>query len=80
MEWIKAGTTSHHDGSRTIRYVSPGTHVMIESRRRPVKHANGIGSWDYTSYFVILPNGTEKEFHQLRAAKAAAEMLKEARR
>ena len=79
MEWIKAGTTNHDDGSRTIRYVSPGTHIMIESRRRPVKHANGIGSWMSTSYFVITPDGKEKEFWKLQLAKDAAERMEAAK-
>lgn len=75
MNWIKAGTTNHPDGSKEIRYVSNETKIYVESRTCPVPHANGIGSWMHTSYFVITPDGKEKKFWKLQLAKDAAEKL-----
>lgn len=76
MKWIKTGYSVHGDGSSETRYEAAGTDFMIESRKRPIPHANGIGSWMYTSYFLIFPAyGGEKEFHRLMDAKAAAENI-----
>ena len=72
-EWKKTGRTALDDGSVTVRYQSGD--LAIESRKRPIPHANGnIGSWMFTSYFLIRPDGTEKEYYSLKDAKAAAEV------
>ena len=71
MVWEKVGTTKHGNGASEIRYKSGD--YAVESRKRPIAHANGDGYWMYTSYFLIKPDGTEKEFMSLSAAKAAAE-------
>ena len=82
MDWKKSMTklTPNGDGAiaRTVRYISPGTGWAIESRKRPIEHANGGGYngakyWMFTSYFLIRPDGSEKEYHSLKDAKAAAE-------
>ena len=73
MKWIKTGRSIHADGSAETRYETTGTDFMIESRKRPIPHANGIGSWMFTSYHLIFPDGHEKMFHRLMDAKAAAE-------
>jgi len=49
--------------------------LYIESRRRHIPHADGVGTWDHTTYFVIQ-NGTELvEKQTLRDAKEYAEGL-----
>lgn len=82
MDWIKSMTTLTPNGdgaiARTVRYISPGTGWAIESRKRPIEHANGGGYngakyWMFTSYFLIRPDGSEMEYHSLTDAKAAAE-------
>ena len=75
MKWIQKSIAVHGDGSQEIRYEAPSTGFSIESRKRPVPHANGVGSWMFTSYHLICPDGTEKMFHRLSDAKAAAEKL-----
>lgn len=72
MKWSKNGTVIKSNGEKIIFYNSD-TGLKIESRRRPIPHANGVGSWLYTSYFLIQPDGTEKEYHSLKDAKEAAE-------
>ena len=74
-QWIKAARTIRGTGEKTIRYESLSNPNFIESRKEAVPHANGIGFWFRTSYFVIRPDGTEKEYYSLRAAKEAAESL-----
>ena len=72
MEWNKTQVTFNTiTGSRTIRYRS-GEYV-IESRRRAIPHSGREGSWLHTTYFLIRPDGTEKEYHSMKDAKAAAE-------
>ena len=78
MNWTKISTSVNvSTGAKTVRYAS-GTGYNIESRKRPIPHANGGGYngakyWMYTSYYLIRPDGTEKEYHSLKDAKAAAE-------
>ncbi len=72
MVWRKTCTSIRAmSGDRTIRYVCG--EWAIESRRRAIPHANGEGSWLHTTYFLIRPDGTEKEYYSLRDAKEAAE-------
>ena len=72
MEWTKTMTIiKAMSGDRTIRYTSGK--FAIESRRRSIPHSGRAGSWLHTTYFLIRPDGTEKEYHSMKDAKAAAE-------
>lgn len=73
LNWAKISTTISGTGAKTIVYHAKGTARAIESRRVPIPHANGVGIWFHTSYFVIYQDGAEKEFNTLADAKAAAE-------
>ena len=75
MIWIKTDRSVHGDGSSETRYEAAGTGFMIESRKRPIPHANGVGSWMYTSYHLFFPDGHEKKFSRLMDAKEAAESI-----
>ena len=75
--WKKVSRTVQGDGSTTIRYEG-GCLYVVESRKRPIPHANRRGTWMFTSYFVINPEtGYEKEYNSLADAKAAAEKIEE---
>jgi len=67
---VKAST-----GEKTIWYESPDSKVVIESRKRAIPHANRSGVWYRTTYFVVSPDGTEKEYMTLGRAKEAAEEM-----
>lgn len=71
--WIKTGTTIRANGEKVIRYESFRNQNAIESRKAAIPHAGGSGVWYHTSYFLIRPDGTEKEYWTLAAAKEAAE-------
>ena len=71
--WIKTATTVRGDGSKVIRYESFRNSNAIESRKEALPHANGVGVWFHTSFFLIRPDGTEKEYYTMKAAKQAAE-------
>jgi hypothetical protein len=73
-KWVKAGVTIGPEG-RTITYRAPDTGVRIESRKVEVPHANRVGTWKHTSYWVIWPDGSETQFWRLADAKAAAENI-----
>lgn len=73
MTWYQAAKTIKGNGERTILYKCAGSRCMIESRRKAVPHADGRGVWFHTTYFLIRPDGTEKEFYKLSDAKQAAE-------
>lgn len=51
-----------------------GLVVHIQSRKRSIPHANRIGTWEHTTYFVIYDRGLrDKEFQTLKAAKEWAD-------
>lgn len=60
VPWIKTAKSINTNGEKTIRYESFRCQNVIESRNR-------------TSYYLIRPDGTEKEYQTLAAAKEAAE-------
>ena len=78
MNWKKWGRVVKGDGSSTTIYHSDEGGLKIESRRRPIPHANRGGYWMYTSSYLIQPDGSEKEYHSLADAKEAAEELTDA--
>ena len=74
MTWEKAGRFVSSAGTTNI-YRLRGTDITVESRKRAIPHANGIGTWDYTSYFV-LDDGVEiYEKNSLADAKKLAEIV-----
>ena len=72
--WKKVGKTETENGT-TITYESELPGVKIESRLRHIPHANGVGTWDHTSYFVVTKDGTAKECWTLMNAKKMAEEM-----
>lgn len=70
-KWEKIRKEISKEGT-TITYSLPNTEITIESRKRHISHANGSGTWDYTSYF-ILKNG--QELAEKRSLKDAKEYV-----
>lgn len=75
MNWIKTGRTVTKDGSATIYEAEGCPSLRIESRKRQIEHANGVGSWTFTSYFVLLDGEEVAEKMRLTDAKEYAEEL-----
>ena len=77
-EWRKTGRIEV-GGCRTVIYepIPTPQHVRItvESRKRPIPHSNGVGTWDLTTYFVVRDGADVIEKHTLADAKDAAEEL-----
>lgn len=75
MKWEKIAVSVNSEG-KTITYQAAGTNrqLLIQSRRRHIPHANGIGTWDHTTYHVICGGGeARKVWQRLSEAKEAAE-------
>ena len=54
----REGTIITYKGTR-----DDGLVVYIQSRKEHIPHANGVGTWDHKSYFVIYNNGqNDKKF------------------
>lgn len=73
QKWDKTtnaeGTTLTYKATR-----DDGLVIYIQSRKRHILHANGQGTWDHTTYFVIYGKGQhEKEFYSLKDAKEWAD-------
>lgn len=73
MRWERTGREVKATGESMIMYESVPAGFRIESRKRKIPHANGIGSWAHTTYVLIWPDGTETEHWTLSKAKEAAE-------
>ena len=74
--WKRAAKKTRPDGRSTITYATgEGLGVTIESRKQMIPHADGIGTWPYTSYFVIVDGEDFKELHSLMDAKEYAENI-----
>lgn len=71
-KWEKTGKRIDSEGTTTT-YSFSGTGITIESRKRHIPHANGIGTWDHTSYFVLKDGKEISEKQSLKAAKEYAE-------
>ena len=85
MKWEKVGWKPDKDGKTIIygtsKYIHTGSGcpLTIESRRRHIPHANGKGTWDHTTFFVLDKHGNElAEKQTLKAAKEFAEATWEA--
>ena len=59
----------------TIIYGAEDCVYEIQSRKRHIPHANGSGTWDHTSYFVIQNGQEVKELQRLQAAKDYVDRL-----
>ena len=75
----KFGKSIYGNGEYNILYDAEGTDLLIESRRRAIPHANGVGHWMHTTYFLI-DGDQETKYQLLCLAKAAAQELEDARR
>lgn len=76
MTWERTGKTVSAEGT-TVEYrpARAKRNIAVESRKRHIPHANGVGTWDHTSYFVVLDGEDVKEKWSLKDAKAYAEGL-----
>lgn len=75
MMWIKTGKTVNREGT-TITYTArERKSLTIESRKRHIPHAAKGGTWDHTTYVVMIDGKDVKEIYTLRDAKAFAEGL-----
>lgn len=73
-KWTQTGISIRgKEGEKTITYRAPGLDARIESRKKAVPHSNRSGYWLHTTYFVVRPDGSEREYWKLSDAKAAAE-------
>lgn len=76
MTWEICSRSIGREGT-TITYIprwKPESGWKIESRKRHIPHANGSGTWDHTSYFILKDGKEVLEKNTLKAAKEYAEM------
>lgn len=72
--WKRTGRIVSKEGTTTI-YHAAGKGIEIESWKRHIPHANGVGTWDHTTYWVKLDGKDVIEKHSLADAKEYAEQL-----
>lgn len=77
MKWIKTGKAVRGSGDTTITYRLEGTPYTVESRKRPIPHANRAGTWSFTSYHVLKDGVEIAEKRSLGYAKEYADALYE---
>ena len=74
--WEKVSRWEAEEGT-TIVYQAVGTGIQIESRKRHIPHANGVGTWDHTTYWVKKDGKDVIEKYSLADAKEYAEKMME---
>ena len=74
MIWSLISRSVSSEGTTTT-YKLHGTGITVESRKRHIPHANGRGTWDHTSYWVLCDGVELKEKQRLMDAKQWAEEL-----
>ena len=74
VKWKKTGKSINAEGT-TITYEGEGTPYFIESRTEHIPHANGIGTWDHTTYHLFNDAGKVKIFNRLADAKGYVEEM-----
>ena len=73
IKWVFSEKTTNSEGT-TITYRDvKNPWLVVQSRKRHIPHASGIGTWDHTTYFVIANGVQSKEFYRLGDAKEYAE-------
>lgn len=76
LTWEKTGRTVGHEGLTVTYTAKEKPRITIESRKRHIPHANRSGTWDHTT-FVVLVDGCEirREEYSLKYAKDFAEKI-----
>jgi len=74
--WKRTGRIVSKEGTTTI-YHATGKGCEIESRKRHIPHANGVGTWDHTTYWVKKDGKDVIEKYSLADAKEYAEKMME---
>lgn len=71
--WAKTGRTVGPEGTTIIYTDLRETGLTIESRKRHIPHANGSGTWDHTSYWVLRDGEELAEHWTLSGVKVWAD-------
>ena len=79
IKWKQIEKNVNHEGT-TITYYAEGFGIYLQSRKRHIPHSNREGTWDHTTYWLLVPTvNFEKEFWRMKDAKDYAEQkVKEA--
>ena len=72
--WKKVDRNENREGT-TVTYQLLGTKIFVQSRKRHIPHANGEGTWDHTTFHVIVDGEEVKTRYTLKDAKEYAEAL-----
>lgn len=76
MAWVKVNRYETAEGTTIVYRHSREPWLSIESRKRHIPHAGGRpGTWDHTTYWVVINNVDEKECYSLADAKKYVEDL-----
>lgn len=67
--WIKINKNVNADGTTITYQHKDNPWLVIQSRKRHIPHANRSGTWDHTTYWVLINGVEEREFYSLRDAK-----------
>ena len=76
MNWKKTGREITAEGTTITYTAAEDQDIKIESRKRHIPHASGSGTWDHTTYMVIVDGEEVKERYSLADAKQFAEGLR----
>lgn len=73
IKWKVTGKAVTEEGTIITR-VGEGTPYKIVSCKKHIPHANGIGTWDHTTFRLYKNGQLVKEWYTLADAKEAASL------
>lgn len=76
IEWKKIEKRVGPEGTTVIYHpANIEAFLTIESRKRHIPHANGIGTWDHTTYHILRDGVEVGKQYSLSDAKYLAENM-----
>ncbi len=73
MKWVRALRNVSASNITAVLYRLEGTAYTVLSLKRPIPHANGVGTWLHTTFTVQREGQHIAEKYTLKVAKAYAE-------
>lgn len=77
MKWTRTGKVVDAEGTTVIYSNEAYPGYTIESRKRHIPHSNGVGTWDHTTYHVLLYAKELKQLYSVRSCMSWVERMED---
>lgn len=77
VRWLRTGKVVDDEGTTVIYSNEAYPDYTIESRKRHIPHSNWVGTWDHTTYHVLLAGAEVKQMYSVRSCMEWVERMEE---